>query len=104
MDKSTIVRYLMDQGFSPSYLGFYYFRDCIYYKLITGLNTKQLYIVVAADHKTSWKAVEHCIRTLIRNWYIDTGHPPWKTPCNKLLIAQASSRLRLGNTERLSNL
>ena len=29
MDKSAIVRYLMDQGFSPSYLGFYYFRDCI---------------------------------------------------------------------------
>lgn len=42
MDRSAIVRYLMAQGFSPSYLGFYYFRDCIYYKLATGAGTKQL--------------------------------------------------------------
>ena len=104
MDKSTIVRYLMVQGFSPGYLGFYYFRECIYYKIATGAGTKQLYIAVAADYKTSWKAVEHCIRTLIRNWYIDMGKPPWKTPCNKLLIAQASGRLRLGNMERLCDL
>lgn len=53
MDRSAIVRYLMAQGFSPSYLGFYYFRDCIYYKLATGAGTKQLYIAVAADYKTS---------------------------------------------------
>ena len=106
--RRVVLRYLMRQGFSPHYKGFYYLLDALLYTIQFAVMppAKEVYLHVAKKNGKTWQSIERGIRNLIQHQSPEanvknrdqTKIGPKKkdeTPYNSRVMAELTVRIRL---------